>query len=220
MFIGHFGLGFAAKKASHKPSLGTAFFAAQFIDLLWPFFLLSGIEKVSIDPGNTAFTPLNFISYPFSHSLVAVLVWSFLFGGIYYFVKKDKKSSLLLALLVISHWLLDLIVHRPDLPLSLSEETKLGFGLWNNKVLTIVVETIIFFGGVMLYAINTKAKNKTGTYSLWGLVVFFLLIYVMNLLGDPPPDAKTIGYVGLAQWLFVLWGYWIDVNRTATANHL
>lgn len=220
MFIGHFGLGFAVKKASHKPSLGTAFFATQFIDLLWPFLLLFGLEKVSIDPGNTAFTPLNFISYPFSHSLVAVLLWSLLFGGIYYLVKKDRKSAFLLALLVLSHWLLDLIVHRPDLPLSFSEETKVGFGLWNNKIMTIIVEMLIFFGGVMLYASNTKAKNKTGRYSLWGLVVFFLLIYVMNLIGDPPPNSKAIGYVGLAQWLFVLWGYWIDAYRLATSGQL
>ncbi|RYZ26525.1 MAG: hypothetical protein EOO10_15310 [Chitinophagaceae bacterium] len=220
MFIGHFGLGFAVKKASRKPSLGTTFFAAQFIDLLWPFFLFFGIEKVSVDPGNTAFTPLNFISYPYSHSLVAVLVWSLLFGGIYYIIKKDRKRAFLLALLVVSHWLLDLVVHRPDLPLSLSEETKLGFGLWNSKVLTIVVEMLIFSGGVMLYSTNTKAKNKTGTYSLWGLVVFFLLIYGMNLFGDPPPNTEAIGYVGLAQWLFILWGYWIDANRSTANDHL
>ena len=123
-----------------------------------------------------------------------------------------------MALLVVSHWLLDLIVHCPDLPLSFSEETKLGFGLWNNKVLTIAVEMLIFFGGVMLYASSTKAKNKTGTYSLWELVVFFLLIYVMNLLSDPSPNAKAIGYVGLAQWLFVLWGNSIGTNRSATGR--
>jgi hypothetical protein len=97
MFIGHFGLGFATKKITRKPSLGTTFLAAQFIDLLWPFFLLLGMEKVAIDPGNTAFTPLDFVSYPYSHSLVAVAIWALLFGGIYYLVRKDTRSAVLLV---------------------------------------------------------------------------------------------------------------------------
>src|SRR5688572_15398627 len=113
MFIGHFGVAFAAKKIDDTPSLGTCFMAAQFIDLLWPFFLLAGLAKVRIDPGNTAFTPLNFIYYPFSHSLFSVLIWGFLFGLFYYFIKKNRKSAVLLSLLVISHWFLDLVVHRP-----------------------------------------------------------------------------------------------------------
>jgi hypothetical protein len=88
MFIGHFGLGFAAKKINSKPSLGTTFLAAQFIDLFWPFFLLLGMEKVAIDPGNTAFTPLDFVSYPYSHSLLAVVIWALLFGSTYYLIKR------------------------------------------------------------------------------------------------------------------------------------
>jgi hypothetical protein len=214
MFLGHFALGFAAKKVSRTPSLGTIFLAAQFIDLLWPFFLLFGIEKVAIEPGNTAFTPLNFISYPFSHSLLAVIMWALLFGGIYYVLKKDRKSAWLLALLVVSHWLLDLIVHRPDLPVSFTEETKVGLGMWNNKWLTIAVEGILFSIGVWLYATTTRAKNKTGVYAFWSLVLFFIIIYLMSAFGDPPPDVKAIGYVGMAQWLFILWGFWVDRNRT------
>jgi membrane-bound metal-dependent hydrolase YbcI (DUF457 family) len=218
MFIGHFGLAFAAKKINSKPSLGTTFLAAQFIDLLWPFFLLLGMEKVAIDPGNTAFTPLDFVSYPYSHSLLAVAIWALLFCGAYYLIKKDGKSAMLLALLVISHWLLDLVTHRPDLPLSFSEETKLGFGLWNYKTATIIIEVLLFSVGVWLYTTTTEAKNKKGIYALWGLVLFFVVIYFVNAFGEPPPDAKAIGYVGLAQWLFILWGYWVDRNRTARAS--
>jgi hypothetical protein len=213
MFIGHFGLAFAAKKTSHKLSLGTTFLAAQFIDLLWPFFLLLGIERVSIESGNTAFTPLNFVSYPYSHSLVAVMIWALLFGAAYYIIKKDARSAVVLSLLVISHWLLDLVVHRPDLPLTLVGETKVGLGLWNNRTATMLLELSIFFIGVALYTAATKAKNKTGKYALLSLVLFFVLIYFMNAFGDPPPGAKPIAYVGLAQWLFILWGYWVDKNR-------
>ena len=218
MFIGHFGLGLAAKKADAKPSLAILFLAAQFIDLLWPFFLLLGIEQVEIDPGNTAFTPLNFLSYPFSHSLAATLIWSLLFGFLYYFFSKNVRGSVITAILVLSHWVLDFLTHRPDLPLSFSESTKVGLGLWNPRALTIIVEVLIFMLGVYLYLKSTRAKNKTGTYAFWGLVVFLLLIYFMNVFGSPPPDAKAIGYVGLAQWLFIVWAYWVDKNRDAITN--
>src|SRR5688572_25643409 len=106
MFIGHFAIGFAAKKADQRPSLGTYFLAAQFLDLLWPVFLIAGIETVAIDPGNTAFTPLHFISYPYSHSLLAVILWSALFTFIYYLIKRNLPSALLLGLVVFSHWVL------------------------------------------------------------------------------------------------------------------
>lgn len=213
MFIGHFGLAFASKKIARQPSLAVSFFAAQFIDLLWPFLILFGIESVSIDPGNTEFTPLDFESYPYSHSLLAVIIWSVLLAAIYFMVKKNSRAALIIGLLVASHWMLDWITHRPDLPLSFSEDVKVGLGLWNNKILTLVIEMIIFLGGVLLYTSATVAKNKTGRFSLWSLVIIFLLIYIMNVMGDPPPDARTIGFVGLAQLLFIPWGYWIDKNR-------
>jgi len=217
MFIGHFALGLAAKKVDPKPSLGTYFLAAQFLDLLWPFFLLAGIETVAIDPGNTAFTPLHFISYPYSHSLQATLVWGALFGGIYFLLQRFTRPAVLLGLLVASHWLLDFITHRPDLPLGVNEATKVGLGLWNQKELTIAVELLLFGICAYLYTRSTRPLNRTGQYALWGLLLFLLLIYIMNMLGDPPPNAGAIGYVGLAQWLFVIWGYWIDRNRQPAA---
>jgi len=214
MFIGHYGVGFGAKKFAKNTSLGTLFFASQFIDLLWPIFLILGLEKVAIDPGNTIVTPFNFIYYPFSHSLIGVLVWALLFGLVYYFLKKDIKVSILLAVLVISHWILDLITHRPDLPLMIGSETNfVGLGLWNLFAESVIVESLIFLGGIYLFLKVTKSKNKTGTYSLWGLIIFFTLIYIMNLLGPPPDSVDAIGYVGLSQWLLIAWAYWIDRNR-------
>ena len=169
MFIGHFGVGLAAKKIDKKISLGTLFFASQFIDLLWPVFLLLGIERVKLDPGNTAFTPLDFVHYPFSHSFIAVLFWAILFGAIYYFIRKNIKGSILLGVLVLSHWVLDLITHSPDLPLALWSDTKVGFGLWNSVLFTILIEGGIFVIGAYLYMKVTGAKNKTGNISLdWG----------------------------------------------------
>ena len=215
MFVGHFGVGFAAKKFAKKPSLGTLFLAAQFVDLLWPFFVILGIETVAVDPGNTAFTPLDFIYYPFSHSLLGVLIWAFLFGVVYYFIKKDLKTSFILGTLVLSHWILDFITHRPDLPLFIGADSLLvGLGLWNSIIATVIVEGAIFIVGVYLYVAVTKAKSKVGTYSLWALIIFLIIIYISNLLGQPPESAEAIGYVGLAQWLLIVWAYWIDRNRS------
>lgn len=215
MFIGHFGLGFAGKKIDSRPSLGTLFMATQFIDLLWPVFLLLGLETVQIEPGNTTFTPLNFISYPYTHSFIGVLFWSVLFGGMYFLLKKNGKAAILLGFLVSSHWILDLITHRPDLPITPWTEIKIGLGLWNYVTLTVLLEGFIFLNGIYFYLTTTKASNKSGKFGLWGLILFFVLIYVSNLVGPPPPSVEMISYVGHAQWLFILWAYWVDKNRTA-----
>ena len=214
MFIGHFGVGFAAKKVTKKTSLGTLFLAAQFLDLLWPIFLIMGIEKVEINPGNTALTPLNFVYYPFSHSLLAAIIWGLIFGFIYFVIKKDLRNSVWLGLLVPSHWFLDLIVHRPDLPLFPgSSSPMVGLGLWNSVYGTIIVEVGIFLAGVYLYYKTTQPKNKKGSITLWSLVIFLLLIYFMNIFGPAPGSVDSISYIGLSQFILVAWGYWIDRNR-------
>lgn len=213
MFIGHFGVGFAAKKISSKPSLGTLFFAAQFIDLIWPLLLLLGLEQVEINVGDTKVTPLNFVSYPISHSLLSVVLWALLIGYVYYLIHKNIKTSVLLGLLVFSHWILDFITHRPDLPLIPWNDTLVGLGLWNSLMGTVILEGLIFAIGVYFYASLSKAKNRTGIYSQWGLVIFLAIIYSGNLFGSVPPSARSVAIVSLAQWLLVAWGYWIDRNR-------
>lgn len=213
MFIGHFGAGFAGKKFERSASLGTYFMAAQWIDLIWPILLLLGIEKAEIKPGISTVTPLDFTYYPLSHSLFGVIVWAVSFGMAYFVIKKNSRAAIILALLVISHWILDLVVHIPDLPIFPGYSLKVGFGLWNSFAATVILEGLIFIVGVFLYYKSTKTKNKTGTYSLIGLIVFLVAMYISNLVGPPPPSIEMIGIVGNAQWLIVLWGYWIDKNR-------
>ena len=135
----------------------------------------------------------------------------------YFLLKKDYHSAVWLGLLVISHWILDLFTHRPDLQLVPWSDIKVGLDLWDSLIGTIVLEGFIFFIGVYIYLKVTRAKNRTGSWSLWSLVAFLVIIYIGNLFGPPPPSVEPIGYLGLSQWLLVLWGYWIDRNRiTAT----
>ncbi|MCB1037894.1 MAG: metal-dependent hydrolase [Acidobacteria bacterium] len=213
MFAGHFGLGFGAKAAAPRVSLGTLFLAAQLVDLLWPTLLLFGLESVEIAPGITRLTPLDFTHYPISHSLLAVLGWAVLFAVIYFLARKSLRGAVICGILVFSHWVLDFLTHRPDLPLFPGSETRVGLGLWNHPVPAIGLELLILAVGVFLYARSTRATDRTGSMALWTLVAFLLLIYLSNLFGPPPPSVQAIAWMGHAQWLLVLWAYWIDRHR-------
>jgi membrane-bound metal-dependent hydrolase YbcI (DUF457 family) len=217
MFLGHYAVALASKRAATKPSLGTYFMAASFLDLLWPVFLLLGIERVQIDPGNTVVTPLNFTDYPYSHSLLMTIVWSTLFAGTYYFIRKNAKGAMLLWIAVASHWVLDAITHRPDLPLYPGSDVFIGFALWNSLTGTIVVEFGMYVAAVLLYLNATTSKNKTGTIAFWSLVVFLAISYFMNIFSPaPPPSAGFLAWFSPIAWLFVLWASWIDRHRIAT----
>lgn len=213
MFLGHFGVGFAAKPLAPRLSLGTLFLAAQFVDLLWPTLLLLGIERVEIVPGITRVTPLDFVHYPYSHSLVWVLGWGALFALVCLLLRHSPRAAFVLAAAVVSHWLLDLVVHRPDLPLYPGDPHPLGLNLWASVTATVAVELPIFAVGVALYLRATEAADAIGRWALWGLVAFLLAIYGANLAGPPPPDAGAIAWVGQAQWLLILWAYWVDRHR-------
>ncbi len=213
MFIGHFAVGMAAKSLKPSVSLGTYFLAAQFVDLLWPTLLLLNLEQVAIEPGITAMTPLNFIHYPFTHSLVMALVWAAGGFGLTYLIKKDTAAGILIAACVASHWLLDFFTHRPDLPLTLSETTKVGLGLWNYKAATFLVETALFAGGIILYVKRTTSVDRIGKIGFWSLIGFLYLISISNMIGPPPPNVAAIAWAGHLQWLFVLWAYWVDGHR-------
>jgi hypothetical protein len=213
MFIGHFGVGFGAKRAAPHTSLGTLFLSAQFIDLLWPTLLLAGMERVEIRPGTTPVTPLDFVSYPVSHSLALVAGWGALFGIVYWMVRRYPAGAVVTAAAVISHWFLDAVVHRPDLPLVPGAATKVGFGLWNSPGATIVVEGAVFAAGVLLYLRSTMAVDRVGRYGTSALILLLVLIYAANLAGPPPPSVTVIAWAGQAQWLLVAFGYWIDRHR-------
>jgi hypothetical protein len=213
MFIGHYAVALAAKRAAPGVSLGTLFLAAQFVDLLWPFFLVLGIEHVRIEPGNTAYTPLDFYDYPLSHSLEGALLWGAGFSIVYFLVRRNRRNALIAGLCVVSHWILDFVTHRPDLPLGFSGSERLGAGLWNSVPATVAVETSLFLAGLALYISGTKAKDRTGIMGFWSLIAFLLLISAGNVLGPPPPDVRSLALVANAAWLVVAWAYWVDRHR-------
>ncbi len=213
MFIGHFGLAFAAKRLAPRTSLGTLGAAAQWVDLLWPILVLAGVERVRIEPGNTAFTPLAFEYYPWTHSLLLVLLWAAGFGLAYRMRSRYARGAVTVAALVASHWVLDAITHRPDLPLAPGAEARVGLGLWNSVPATIAVEGAIFAAGVAIYVRSTRPRNRTGSLALWALVAFLVLAYAANVLGGPPPSSTAVGVVSLSMWLIVLWLAWADRNR-------
>jgi membrane-bound metal-dependent hydrolase YbcI (DUF457 family) len=217
MFIGHLALGFAAKRAAPGVSLGRLLAAPILLDLIWPVFLLLGVEGVKVDPGNTKFTPLDFYNYPWTHSLVMALVWSALFAADLWF-RKQHRAALVVAALVFSHWVLDFITHRPDLPLSPHRDTYFGLGLWNSIAGTLVVELSLFIAGIYIYTRTTEPRDRTGTWSFWSLIAFLVLVYVANLLGPPPPSPTAIAVSALALYLFIPWGGWIERHRRAQAS--
>jgi len=210
MFIGHFAVGFAAKKISPSTPLPLLVAAAQLVDLVWPLFLLLGIETVAIDPGNTAVTPLDFISYPFTHSLLTAVLWGLGFGGVVYAFRKRLREMWILAACVASHWFLDLLTHRPDLPIVPWSDAKVGLGLWNSLGGTIALEFSIFAAGVYLYWSALRQKGEKVTWVFWSFAGFLVLMHAGNLFGPPPPSVEMIATAGNAMWLFVLWAWWSE----------
>jgi membrane-bound metal-dependent hydrolase YbcI (DUF457 family) len=216
MFIGHFAVGFVAKKYAPRLSLGSLFMAVQFLDLLWPTFLLLKVERVAINHNAHQRTPLIFTHYPISHSLVMALFWAFLFGLIYWLFSKNFKYAAILFMCVISHWFLDLIVHYPDLPLYPGNSLLLGFKLWNLPLIENILEALMFIIGVLLYLHVTVAKNKMGKVLIWVLIALLAVSFFANIFGPAPADVNALAWVAEFMWLFVFLAFLADHNRRTT----
>lgn len=176
MFIGHFAVGFGARKYAPRANLAALLAAALFLDILWPIFVLAGWERVRIDPGNTRFTPLDFVRYPWSHSLLMALVWATAFALIFYGIRRYRLGAVVIWIGVVSHWVLDWISHRPDMPLY-PGGPKLGLGLWNSVSGTMIVEVAMLAAGVYLYIHATRASDPSGQYLLAAFVGLLLILY-------------------------------------------
>lgn len=213
MFIGHYAVGLASKKLAPRASLGALIAAPILLDLLWPIFLLLGWEHVSIEPNRNPFLRLAFDSYPISHGLVAVVGWATLFAALYYGFTRYGTGAIVIWMGVLSHWLMDFIVHRPDLPLYSGGSRMVGFGLWNHRWYTIAIEAGLLALGIFIYWQQTKARDKIGVYAFWGFIVFLLAAYGAAAFGPPPPSVKKIAIATLCTAVLIPWAWWFDSHR-------
>lgn len=216
MFVGHLAVAFGAKSIDRKLPLGLLIGASFGVDILWPIFLLMGLEIVRIDPGNTLFTPLDFVSYPWSHSLLFVVVWSVLLGLIARRFGISKGGSVIAGLLVLSHWVLDLIMHRPDLPLWPGSQA-FGLGLWNSLAGTFFVEGGMLAACIGLYLGAFSFPTLKGKIALWSLIALCVAIWASQPFSPAPPSTQAVAFVGLSMLLLPLWGMWIDRNSADKA---
>ena len=214
MFVGHYGVSFAVKSFEKRIPLWLLFVAVQFVDVLWAIFVLTGIEKVRITPGITATNHLDLYYMPYTHSLVAALLWS---GVVFIGYKAARRGALytafLVAAAVFSHWVLDLIVHRPDLPLY-DDTYKLGFGLWNYPALALALEASLLFGGIFLYLRATEAVSPAGKFGMLVFGIVLLIVQGIVFFGAPPPSPSAAALTALLSYI-VLAGvaYWLEKKR-------
>ncbi len=215
MFIGHFAVGFAAKRFAPRSSEAVLLTAPLLADILWPVFLLLGWEQVRIDPGNTRFTPFDFVSYPWSHSLFMLCVWATAFGAIYYAITRYWAGVAAIWIGVVSHWVLDWVTHRPDMPL-VPGGARYGLGLWNSIAGTMVVEILMLTVGVWMYASATRAKDRIGRYAFIAYIVLLMGFYIGDRFSKPPSSAGEIAWPAIAASIILIsWAWWFDRHRSA-----
>lgn len=214
MIAGHAGLALAARSQYRDIPLGTLMTAAFALDLIWPVLILTGIEQVAIDPASTSFTPLVFTSIPWSHSLVMTLVWGVAAAWLVRARGYRAEAGMLVGLLVVSHWVLDAIVHMSDLPLWPSQTAPLaGLGVWNSIPATLAVEGVLFALGVALYWRRTVARDWKGASGFWAMIIVIGIVWGVSPLMPPPATSTAVAFGALVLWVIPFWAAWCDFHR-------
>lgn len=212
MFIGHDAVGFASKRLAPRTSLGWLIAAPLLLDLLWAIFLLAGIEHVTIRRGVTKMSPLDFIDYPWSHSLLMSAVWGVAFAGVYVIVTRYVRGGVVLFAGVISHWVFDWLTHRADLPLY-PGGPRVGLGLWNYPIAELGIETALFAIGILLYRDATRPRDRIGSVAMWAFIIVLAAVFIANAGGTPPPSVRMLVWSALALWILPFWAAWFDRHR-------
>jgi hypothetical protein len=216
VFVGHYGVSYASKRADWNVPLWALFLSVQFLDVLWGIFVLAGLERVRITPGITATNPLDLYYMPYTHSLIGAIVWSIVAGLLYWRWRGHREGghgSLIVGLAVLSHWFLDLIVHRPDLPL-VGDRFKVGLGLWNQPAVAFALEAVILTAGLWLYLRSSERISRLGTTGPLAFVALMLAVQAMTFFGAPPSSPTGAAVTALAAY-FVLAGMagWLETRR-------
>jgi membrane-bound metal-dependent hydrolase YbcI (DUF457 family) len=213
MFVGHLAVAFAAKRAAPDVNLGWLVAAVSALDLVWPIFILTGIEQVRIEPGATAFTPGVFVHYPWSHSLVMAIVWGLALAGLARVLRVPASASLLLVGLVVSHWFLDVVTHAPDLPLWPGDSPHFGLGLWNSIPGTFLVEGAMWVAGIAIYLRGRRFTTRAPRIAFWSLVAFSTLLWGASPWSPPPPSVQALGWFSLIGWIAIPWAALADHRK-------
>ena len=213
MFVGHLSVALAAKRLAPRVSLGWLIAGVTALDLIWPVFVLLGIERVRIVPGATAFTPFIFESYPWSHSLAMAVAWGLAYATLVRQNVGKAASTLLLVGLVVSHWVLDFVTHAPDMPLWPGSSPRLGLGLWNSIPLTIVVEGTLWIGAITLYLRAFPLGDRKSHAAFWSLVFISTVMWISGPFSPPPPTERALGWSALIGWLIIPWAALADRRR-------
>jgi hypothetical protein len=209
MFVGHLALAFAAKRAAPRVNLGWLMAGVTALDLIWPVFLLIGIERVRIVQGATAFTPLVLEYYPWSHSLVMAVVWGLVLAALGRWRGLAAPGVLLVAL-VVSHWMLDFVSHAPDLPLWPGRSPRLGLRLWDSILLTFVIEGSLWLAGIVVYLKTGASRRPRAALAFWSLVAVTTLMWATSPWSPPPPNPRALAWFALIGWITVPWASLAD----------
>jgi membrane-bound metal-dependent hydrolase YbcI (DUF457 family) len=216
MFVGHYAASLALKKFEKRASLGVLFLAVQLVDILFFPFVLLGIERINIVENFTDATHFELEYMPYTHSLVGSLFWAGVVYALFRWVFVKRESvALVIALAVFSHWVLDLLVHTPDLPVWNDASLKLGFGLWNNAVATYLLEATLLLAALWLYLRSTAATSKAGKYGMGIFVIVLLLVNIVNIFGPLHDDSRlALSVTALAAYfIFAATAFWLDKKR-------
>lgn len=216
MFIGHYGPAYAIKRWQPAIPIFSLFIAVQLVDVAWALLVLLGIEKVRIVPGITASNPLDLYYMPYTHSLLAAIVWSAVGGLVYALLKGQRRSvriGIAFGIAVASHWILDLLVHRPDLPLY-DDTAKVGLGLWNFPALALALECGSVIAGLLLYLQGNHARDAIGRIGPWLFVVALVGLQAMLFFGKPPETPSEVAITAfLSYFLIAACAAWLDRHR-------
>ena len=218
MFVGHFAVALAAKRVTPRLPLPLLFAAVQFLDLLWPVFILLGVEHARVTPGFAAASPLDLYDFPISHSLVTSLGWSVLFASPL-LIKRRFREAAVLAACVFSHFILDFASHTPDMPLYPGGHAKFGLGMWNSLAATIAIEGALFVAGIVIYLRATRATGRAGTIGFAVLMVVLAASWLSGALAPPPPDIKAVALTIVVAIPLIMGAAWlIDRRRVPRAT--
>jgi hypothetical protein len=205
MFVGHLALAFVAKRAEPEVQLGWFVAATMTLDLVWPVFLLLGIEHVHVQPGATAFSPLEFVSYPWSHALLMSLLWGTLLAGAAISCGQSRRAAMWIFALVVSHWILDVLTHAPDLPLWPGPSPRLGLRLWDSIPGTMIVEGALWSLGILAYVRRRRPRSWGGPVAFWSFAVLCTLMWLAGPWSPPPPSDRFLAWFSLVGWLVLPW---------------